>query len=127
MSMTDSLETSLLNAVLRNTSYTSPTTVYVALTSTAPTDSTAGTEITGNGYSRQSVTFSAPSSGICASNVAVSFSASGNAWATVAGTELYDASSGGNRLFWQALNTPVSVLAGETLTIDTGDMTVTAN
>lgn len=41
---TDYLENKILDHVLRNTAYTSPTTVYVGLCTSTPTDSAAGTD-----------------------------------------------------------------------------------
>lgn len=51
-----------LNRVLRNTG-TSPTALYLGLATVAPTDTSTLatiTEVTSTGYSRQAVTFSAP-------------------------------------------------------------------
>jgi hypothetical protein len=123
--MSNYLANAMVNATLRNTSYTSPATVYVALYSTAPTASTSGTELTGNSYSRQSVTFSAPSAGSASSNVAVSFGpATGNNWATVRGMAIVDASSSGNILYFQT-TTSQNVLIGKTLTYGSGNITIT--
>ena len=58
------LENALINAVLRNTSYTSPTTVYVSLYTTDPTDADSGTEVSGGLYARTAVTFGAPSNDV---------------------------------------------------------------
>ena len=58
------LENAIIDAVLRNTSYTSPTTVYVGLFTTDPTDADSGTEVSGGSYARTAVTFSAPSNGV---------------------------------------------------------------
>ena len=49
MAFTDYLENKLLAHTFSNTAYTSPSTVYVALYTVAPTDSSAGTEVTGGG------------------------------------------------------------------------------
>lgn len=123
--MSNYLANALANATLRNTSYTSPANVYVALYSTAPTANTAGTELSGNGYSRQSVTFSAPSAGAANSNVAVSFGpATGNNWLTVKGMAIVDASSSGNILYFQS-TTSQNVLLGKTLTYGSGNITIT--
>ncbi len=51
--MSNYLENALINATLRNTSYTSPTTVYVALYTSDPTDADSGTECSGTSYARQ--------------------------------------------------------------------------
>lgn len=123
--MSNYLANALANATLRNTSYTSPGNVYVALYSTAPTASTTGTELSGNGYSRQSVTFSAPSAGAATSNVAVSFGpATGNNWLTVKGMAIVDASSSGNILYFQT-TTNQNVLIDKTLTYGSGNITIT--
>ena len=45
--MSNYLENGLLNAVLRATSYTSPTTVYVGLYTSNPDEGNTGTEVSG--------------------------------------------------------------------------------
>lgn len=57
------LDNALLNAVLVNTAYTSPATVYVALYTATPGPSGGGTEVSGGSYARTACTFSAASSG----------------------------------------------------------------
>jgi hypothetical protein len=123
MPMTNDLANKLANATLRNTSYTSPATVYAALYSVAPTASTAGTEITGNGYSRQSVTFSAPTAGAASSNVAVTWSCTGNAWPSVVAFGICDASTSGNIMFYQNIATR-NLKPGDDLVIDSGKLTI---
>lgn len=126
MPMTDSLATQIANAVLRNQTYTSPANVWASLYSTAPTVSTGGTEITGNGYSRQSVTFSAPTNGSAASNVAVTFTCTGNNWPGVVAIGVTDASTGGNILFFSSTATR-NIKVGDSLSIDSGNLTVDIN
>ena len=125
MPMTNYLANSIANAVLRNTSYTSPANVYASLYSVAPTVSTAGTELTGNGYARQLTTFDVPSAGATVSNVAVSFgAASGNNWPTVVAFGIVDASSSGNILFYKSISGR-NIQIGDELVIDSGDITIT--
>lgn len=124
MAMSDYLENKLLEAVVKNTAYTSPATVYVALYSTVPTDSTSGTELTGGNYSRQAVTFAAASSGTIASNAAVTFGTASANWSTITGLAIVDASTSGNILFYKS-TAPRIVKSGDTLTIDSGDITIT--
>lgn len=121
---TDYLENALINHVLRNTALTSPTTVYLALYSAAPTESTSGTELTGNGYARQAITFGAPSNGVASNTGAVTFTASGGAWSAVAGIAICDASTGGNQLYWDTKS--IAALAdGDSINFATGQITVT--
>jgi alkylation response protein AidB-like acyl-CoA dehydrogenase len=57
-SLSNYAENKVLDHVLGTTSYTKPTT-YVALYTVAPTDSTAGTEVTGGSYARLAGAFDA--------------------------------------------------------------------
>lgn len=119
------LEDALINATLRNTSYTSPTTVYVALYTTDPTDADTGTEVSGNGYARQSVTFSAPSGGATSNSAAVEFPQATGSWGTVAYIGLRDASSGGNLLYHTALDASKTIATGDVFRIAIGSLAVT--
>lgn len=124
MAMTNYLNNALANAVVRNTSYTSPATVYCALYSTAPTVSTSGTELSGSNYSRKTVTFSAPVAGVATSNVAVTFGAASADWSPAVAIGIVDASTSGNILYFKSITTQV-VKSGSSLTIASGDITVT--
>jgi len=123
--MSNYLENALVNATLRNTSYTSPTTVYVALYTTDPTDADTGTEVSGNGYARQSVTFSAPSNGATSNSAAVEFPQATGSWGTVAYIGLRDASSGGNLLYHTALDASKTIATGDVFRISIGSLSVT--
>ncbi len=123
--MSNYLENALVNATLRNTSYTSPTTVYVALYTTDPTDADTGTEVSGNGYARQSVTFSSPSNGATSNSSAVEFPQATGSWGTVAYIGLRDASSGGNLLYHTALDASKTIATGDVFRIAIGSLTVT--
>lgn len=112
--MSNYLETAIVNAVLRNTTYTSPTTVYVALFTTDPTDANTGTECTGASYVRKSMAFSAPSNGVTSNSSAVEFDQATTSWGTITHMGLYDASTSGNLLFHGALTA--------SKVIDTGDV-----
>lgn len=119
------LENALIDAVLRNTSYTSPTTVYVALYTTDPTDADTGTEVSGNAYARQSVTFSSPSNGSTSNSLAVEFPQATGSWGTVSYIGLRDALSGGNLLFHTALDASKTISTGDVFRIAAGSLTVT--
>lgn len=112
--MSNYLENALVNAVLRNTSYTSPTTVYVALFTSDPTDAGTGTECTGSGYTRKAMAFSSPSNGASSNSSAVEFDQATGSWGTITHMGLFDASTSGNLLFHGALTA--------SKVIDTGDV-----
>lgn len=123
--MSNYLENALINATLRNTSYTSPATVYVALYTTDPTDADTGTEVSGNGYARQSVTFGAPSNGASTNSAAVEFPQATGSWGTVAYIGLRDASSGGNLLYHSPLDASKTIATGDVFRISAGNLSVT--
>ena len=81
--MSNYLENALINATLRNTTYTSPSTVYVALFTSDPTDAGSGTEVSGGSYARQSATFGAPSNGASSISSAIEFPQATGNWGTV--------------------------------------------
>lgn len=97
------LENALINATLRNTSYTSPTTVYVGLFLSDPTDAGSGTECSGGSYSRKAITFGAPSNGVSVNSAAVEFDQATANWGTVTHFGILDASTSGNLLYHGAL------------------------
>lgn len=72
----DYLEAAVLDAVLRNTSYTSPTTVFVALYTSDPGDDNSGTECSGTSYARQSAAFSR-TAGVGSNTSAIEFPTAG--------------------------------------------------
>lgn len=123
--MSNYLENALINATLRNTSYTSPSTVYVGLFTTDPTDAGTGTEVTGGSYARQSVTFAAPSNGVSASNAAVEFPQATASWGTITHIGILDALTSGNLLYHTALDVSKTIDNGDIFKIASGSLTVT--
>ena len=121
---TNYLEDAILNHVLRNTAYTSPTAIYVALYTVMPTDVGGGTEVAGGSYARQPVTFLAPSSGVAASNGAVTFPVASGAWGEILGMGLFDQLTGGNLLYYGLLATSKIVGIGDQLAFAGGSLTV---
>jgi hypothetical protein len=124
MPMTDYLQDALINATVRNITYTSPGNVYASLYSVAPSESSAGTEITGNGYSRQSVTFSAPSLGTAVSNAAVTFTCSSSNWPPVIAFGIMDANTSGNLMYFKTISSR-QINVGDSLVYASGDITIT--
>jgi hypothetical protein len=97
----------------------------VALYTTDPTDADTGTEVSGNGYARQSVAFSSPSNGATSNSGAVEFPQATGSWGTVAYIGLRDASSGGNLLYHTALDASKTIATGDVFRIAIGSLTVT--
>jgi hypothetical protein len=123
--MSNYLENALINVTLRATSYTAPTTVYVALYTSDPTDADTGTEVSGTSYARQSVTFGAPSNGATTNSAAVEFPQAGGSWGTVSYIGLRDASTAGNLLYHTALDAAKTIETGDVFRIASGSLSVT--
>lgn len=123
--MSNFLENALINATLRNTSYTSPTTVYVGLYTSDPGEGNTGTEVSGGSYARTSVTFGAPSNGVSTNSASVTFPTATGTWGTVTHVGILDASTSGNLLYYTALDASKSIASGDVFTISTGNLSVT--
>ena len=123
--MSNYLENALINATLRNTTYTSPATVYVSLWTTDPTDAGSGTEVSGGSYARTSVTFGAPSNGASLNSSAVEFPQATASWGTVAYIGINDASTSGNLLYHTPLTTSKTIDTGDIFKIAIGSLSVT--
>ena len=137
--MTDFLENKLIDFLFRAQALgltnstaaagSGPTSLYVALYTANPTDSAAGTEVTGGSYARVAVTSSlanwagtqaaasttasSGSSGTTSNNNAITFPAPTANWGTITGIAILDALTGGNELFFGALTTSKTVNNGD--------------
>ena len=123
--MSNYLENALINATLRNTAYISPTTVYLALYTTDPTDADSGTEVSGNAYARQSITFGAPSNGVSTNSAAIEFPQATGSWGTVAYVGIRDASTAGNLLYHTPLDASKTIATGDVFRVAVGSLSVT--
>ena len=122
--MSNYLENALINAVLRNTSYTSPTTTYLALYTSDPTDADTGTEITGGSYVRQAITFGAPANGTSTNSAAVEFPQATADWGIISHVAIRDAVTSGNLLFHTALDASKTINNGDVFKITAGNLSV---
>lgn len=143
MNMSNYLATTLFNQVFRNTAYTRPTKVYLALYTSNPTAADTGQEVTGGGYSRQEVVFGAPTSEnysiyhpTTGQQITVSKRTIKNSadvvmptatadWGQVTHMGIRDASTGGNLLYFGALETPRSILTNDIFKMLTGQIVLT--
>lgn len=119
------LENALINATLRNTSYTSPATVYLALYTSDPTDADTGTECSGSGYARQAITFGAPSNGASTNSAAIEFAQAGNSWGTITHIGVRDALTTGNLLYHSPLDASKTIATGDVFRVAIGSLSVT--
>jgi hypothetical protein len=123
--MSNFLENALINATLRNTTYTSPATVYVSLWTSDPTDAGSGTEVSGGSYARTAVTMGAPSNGVSLNSADVTFPTATASWGVVGWIGINDALSSGNLLYHSPLDTSKTIDSGDIFKISTGNLSVT--
>ncbi|CAB5194536.1 hypothetical protein UFOVP177_17 [uncultured Caudovirales phage] len=123
--MSNYLEQALINGTLRGTSYTAPTTTYLALYTNDPTDADTGTEITGGSYVRQAITFSSPSNGATSNSSAIEFPQATADWGTITHVGIRDAVTSGNLLYHSALDTSKTIANGDIFKITSTNLSVT--
>jgi hypothetical protein len=123
--MSNYLENALINVTLRATSYTAPTTVYVSIWTSDPTDAGSGTEVSGGSYARTAVTFAAPSNGVTTNNADVTFPTATASWGVVGWIGINDAATSGNLLYHSPLDTSKTIDSGDIFKISTGNLSVT--
>jgi hypothetical protein len=120
------LENALINATLRNTTYTSPATVYAALFTSDPTDAGSGTEVSGGSYARKAITFAAPSNGVTTNSAAAcEFDQATGSWGTITHFGIFDALTSGNLLYYGALTTSKTIASGDVFKFATSSVSVT--
>lgn len=129
--LTNYVQTKLLDHVLGLTTYTKPTTVYLALFSSDPTETgSAGTEITGGGYARQSITFSAStnSGGLATTSNSGSINfpvATANYPAPVTHIGIMDAVTVGNMLWYGPLSASKTILQNDQFQVGATKLSIT--
>lgn len=123
--MSNYLENALINVTLRNTAYTAPTTVYLALYTTDPTDADTGTEVSGGSYARQSITFGAPSNGVSTNSAAIEFPQATGSWGTITHVGIRDALTTGNLLYHTPLDASKTIASGDIFKVAIGSLSVT--
>jgi len=124
------LENKIADHILGRVVFTAPVTVYLALYTTAPSESGGGTEVSGGSYARLSVTNSALNfpdaiAGVKSNGTQLTFIEATAGWGTITYWGMYDAASGGNLLFFGALGTPTAIASGDQLVIPIGDLDIT--
>jgi hypothetical protein len=129
-SKSDFLEGKVLDHLYGATIYTPPATWYVAVFTTAPTDSGGGTEVTGGSYARVAVTnnttnFPAASGGSKSNGTQVNYVTPTADWGIIVAFALFDAVTGGNMGPWGAVSPSKTVQNGDPTYFPAGSLTFT--
>lgn len=130
---TDYLEAALLDHILGGPDYERPSSVYVALSTTAPDDDGSGfTEPAGGGYARVAVTNNATNWPAAegdpttkSNGDVIAFPQATDAWGTVTHFGIFDDTTGGNLLMSGPLDNPREVLFGDLVSFLAGEIKVT--
>lgn len=123
------LQNKFIDWFFRAQTFTAPTTIYIALATSSSSASACGTEVSGGSYARVAVTSalanwagtqsagsttaSSGTSGQTSNNGAITFPSPTANWGTIVGFCAFDASSGGNLLFFAALTVSKTVNNGD--------------
>lgn len=117
MQISNWLSAQILNATLRNTTFTPPSTVYIALYTSDPTAADTGTEVSGGAYARQAVTFAAPviENGMqtVKNSTDVEFPVASADWGLVTHVGIRTAATGGNLMWFKAIDNPRTIQTGD--------------
>ena len=124
--MSDHLENEILDHILSVGSYTMPSAVYLGLSVASMGDDASGTELSGSGYARQAVTFSAASGGTTSNSAAITFPTATGSWGSVGFWSIWDASSSGNMLLHGSFSAAKTIASGDVLRVSSGDLDITA-
>ena len=121
---TNYLEDKVIGHLFGGTAYTAPSTWYVGLLTAAPTDSTAGTEVSGRAYARQEIAWTIGTGGTAqASNTsAITFPAATTDWGTCTHAGVYDGSGGSANLVAYETLTKTDFTTANPKTVNTGDI-----
>lgn len=127
--LSDYAENKILDHSVGKASWTSPT-IYVALYTVAPTDSTSGTEVSGGSYARVTTsasTWNSASAGATSNASAIVFPTASASWGTVTAVALVDASTAGNIVWYGTLTSNKTVDSGDTFQFAAGALTLSLN
>lgn len=128
-SKSDAYEIDILKAVTGQATTvltTTPITPYVELYTVNPTDSTAGTVVSGGSYAavNSAGKWGTPAAGAVANNAVITFPTASGSWGTVTGFGVR-AGSGGTLMMWGALGTSKAIGTGDTPSFAIGQLTLT--
>lgn len=104
------------------TSFTMPSALYLALYTSDPTVNDVGNEVVGGSYARVAVTWGTESGGVIANTNSINIT--NMPACTLTHWGLRDASTGGNLLFFGALDIPIVVNGGDAFPVSAGNLSV---
>ena len=129
MPATDYTADLIASALANGASYQGPATVYLALTTTVPTATVAGTEVTLGSYARKTFAqtgWTNDDAGGLTNTADIEFiEATADYDGPVVAIEAYTAASAGTRLWYIVLTTAKTIVSGQTPKFLAGDLVLT--
>jgi len=125
MSLTNTYENTVLDWLLTTDAATRPTSWYVGLFTSDPTETgAAGTEVSGGSYARTAVTFSITDNA-ATNSAAIEFPEATASWGTITHIGVHDASTGGAMIVHAPLTSSKAIASGDVFRINAGDLDIT--
>lgn len=130
MSLSNVYEIGVLNHILRRAPLAQPSGLFLALFTSPTSDASPGTEVAGNGYARQAITFgdavtNAEGEGETVNTNNPQFTASGGDWGIITYAAIMDASSGGNMVSHGILTVDKQIDDTDTIVFEAGKVKLT--
>ena len=124
MAFSNYLANEILDDVFSGNAYSVPSTFYLALYTATPNAGGGGTELSGNGYARQTVAFTTTAQ-TSSNTAAVEYPTTTASWGTITSVGVFDALTSGNLLAFGNLTASKTIASGDVLRIPTGDLDIT--
>ena len=124
MAFSNYLANEILDDVFSGNAYSVPSTFYLALYTATPNAGGGGTELSGNGYARQTVAFTTTAQ-TSSNTAAVEYPTATASWGTITSVGVFDALTSGNLLAFGNLTASKTIASGDVLRIPTGDLDIT--
>ncbi len=126
--MTDYLANKMIDLLWRAQAFSWPANTYARLVTSTPTNAAGGVEVSGGSYARVALASSLAAisgtqgagttvastgtSGRVSNNATLTYATPTASWGTVTHSEMMDALTAGNRLWWAPLGTPRTISLG---------------
>lgn len=124
MASTNYLKNKLADHTLRGVPLAVPSALQLALYTVAPTATTSGTEVTGAGYTRKTILFSAPTNGTATNGASITFTSSGADWGIVNSFAIIESTTT-QQWFFGLVDVPRHIQGTDQLTFGIGTISIT--
>lgn len=125
MDLSYDLSNKLIKGTLSNTPYVPPVKAYLALYTSDPTKNDTGTEVGEASYNRQEITMGEPVNGVAQNTAEIEWNGALTSWGLVTHVGIRDEATGGNLMYFTALDEPKDIGVGDQFKVTPNSLTVT--